>query len=40
VRNDKVWRRLKAELKDRGISLPFSLLQALALKIAASLAGL
>jgi hypothetical protein len=40
VRNDKVWRKLKAELKDRGLSLPFSLLQALALKIAASLAGL
>jgi hypothetical protein len=40
VRNDTVWRKLKAELKDRGLSLPFSLLQALALKIAASLAGL
>ena len=40
VRNDNVWRKVKAELKDRGISLPFSLLQALAIKIAASLVGL
>jgi hypothetical protein len=40
VRTDKVWRKVKAELKDRGISLPFSLLQALALKIAAALVGL
>jgi hypothetical protein len=40
VRNDKVWRKVKAEVKDRGISLPFSLLQALALKIAAALVGL
>jgi len=40
VRNDKVWSKLKAEMKDRGIALPFSLLQSLALKIAATLAGL
>jgi len=35
VRNDRVWRKLKTELKDRSLTLPFSLLQALALKIAA-----
>src|SRR5580704_6518329 len=40
VRNDTVWAKVKTELKDRGITLPFSLLQALAIKIAASLAGL
>jgi hypothetical protein len=40
TRNEKVWSTVKTELKDRSISLPFSLLQALALKIAASLAGL
>ena len=40
VRHDTVWLKLKAEMKDKGLSLPFSLLQALALKIAAKLAGL
>jgi Hypothetical protein (DUF2513) len=40
TRNEKVWAKLKAELKDRGLTLPFSLLQDLALKIAASYAGL
>jgi hypothetical protein len=40
VRNDKVWLRLKADLKDRGLALPFSLVQSLALKIVATLAGL
>jgi hypothetical protein len=40
VRNDKVWLKLKAEMKDKGLSLPFSLLQSLALKFVATLAGL
>jgi Hypothetical protein (DUF2513) len=40
VRTDKVWLKVKTELKDKGLSLPFALLQALALKIAANLAGL
>lgn len=40
VRSDKVWRKLQTELKDRAITLPFSLLHDLALKIAKSLAGL
>lgn len=40
VRNETVWKKLKAELKDRAITLPFELLQALAMKIAKSLAGL
>jgi hypothetical protein len=40
VRADTVWRRLPAELKDRAITVPFSLVQALATKIAKSLAGL
>jgi Hypothetical protein (DUF2513) len=40
ARNATVWRKLKVELKDRGISLPMSLIQQLALKIAAKMAGL
>lgn len=40
IRHGKVWQKLKAELKDKGISLPFSLIQQLALKIAASYFGL
>lgn len=40
ARNEKVWSKVRTELKDRGLSLPFALVQDLALKIAASLAGL
>jgi uncharacterized protein DUF2513 len=40
TRSDRVWRTLKAALKDKAISLPFSLIEALALKIAKQLAGL
>jgi hypothetical protein len=40
VRNDTVWLTLKADLKDKGLTLPFSLLQTLALKIGSKLAGL
>jgi hypothetical protein len=35
VRTEKVWLKVKTELKDRGISLPFALIQELAMKIAA-----
>lgn len=40
VRNDRVWLKVKAELKDRAISLPFALLQELAIKITKSYVGL
>jgi hypothetical protein len=40
VRNDSVWAKVKTILKDKGISLPFTLLQQLALKILASQVGL
>lgn len=40
VRTEKVWTKVRTELKDRAISLPFVLVQELAMKIAASLAGL
>jgi hypothetical protein len=40
TRNPGVWNKVKAELKDRGSSLPFSLIQQLALKIAAAHFGL
>ena len=40
VRNDTVWRKVKAELKDKGVTVPFSVLQTLALKIVEKLAGL
>jgi hypothetical protein len=40
VRNDTVWSKVKIELKDKkGQALPFFLLHALALTIAADLAG-
>jgi hypothetical protein len=39
TRNETVWLKQKAELKDRGLTLPFSILQDLAVKIAAKLAG-
>jgi hypothetical protein len=40
ARNDSVWQRVKAELKDRSMSLPFDLIQQLAIKIAAGYMGL
>jgi len=40
VRTEKVWLKLKAEMKDKGVSLPFVLIQELAIKIAAKAAGL
>jgi|KBSMisStandDraft_5_1062788.scaffolds.fasta_scaffold52733_4 uncharacterized Zn-binding protein involved in type VI secretion len=40
VRNDTVWAKVKVVLKDKGLSLPFTLLQELALKILAAHVGL
>lgn len=40
VRNESVWLKVKAEMKDKGLTLPFTLLSALALKIAERLSGL
>jgi hypothetical protein len=40
TRNSGVWQKVKAELKDKGASLPFSLIQQLAIKIAAAHFGL
>jgi hypothetical protein len=40
TRNASVWHKVKAEIKDKGGSLPFSLVQQLALKIAAAHFGL
>jgi hypothetical protein len=40
VRDDEVWWRIKAEQRDKGLSLPFTLLQQLALKILAAHVGL
>lgn len=40
ARNDSVWTQLKTELKDKRLSLPIAVVQDLATKIAAALAGL
>jgi hypothetical protein len=40
VRNDTVWRKVKADVKDKGLAVPFSVIQTLALKIIEKLAGL
>jgi len=40
VRNETVWAKLKIVLKDKGLSLPFALLQELALKILKGQIGL
>ena len=40
TRNAGIWQKVKAELKDRGGSLLFSLIQQLALKLAAAQFGL
>jgi len=40
ARNEGVWQMVKDQLKDRGMSLPFSLIQDLAIKIAAEYMGL
>lgn len=40
VRNDTVWRKVLAVMKDKGLTLPFSVVQELALKFAKELAGL
>jgi hypothetical protein len=40
VRHDTIWAQVKTQLKDRGISLPFTLLEALARKMLAAHIGL
>lgn len=40
VRNESVWSKVKTQLKDHAISVPFALLQDLALKILAAHVGL
>ena len=40
IRNDTVWQKLKAELKDRRLDAPLELVQQLASKLVASLLGL
>lgn len=40
TRNAGVWNKVKAEIKDRGGALPFSLIQQLAVKLAAAHFGL
>lgn len=40
VRNETVWRKLKAVMKDKGLTLPFSVMQTLALRILEKMAGL
>jgi hypothetical protein len=39
VRNDSVWTKVKIQLKDHAITVPFAVLQALALKILAAHLG-
>lgn len=40
TRSDTIWQKVKAESKDRGVSLPFDLVQAVALKLIAAHMGL
>lgn len=40
ARNDTVWQKLKAEIKDHSASLPFQLIQAMLIKITAHHFGL
>jgi len=40
VRNETVWSKVKIHLKDHALTLPFALVQDLAIKYAKSLAGL
>ena len=40
TRNDTVWQKIKAEIKDRGAAIPFSLLQQLAVSVLAQHLGL
>ena len=35
TRNNTVWQKVKAEIKDRGVTLPFQLIQELAMRVAA-----
>ena len=40
VRNDTVWRKLKALMKDQGLTLPLSVLQTLAQRLLEKMVGL
>ena len=40
VRNDTVWRKTTALIKEKGGSVPFEVIKALAVKVAGSLFGL
>jgi uncharacterized protein DUF2513 len=40
TRSETVWRQVRTVLKDKGLSLPFALVQELAIQIAKKLAGL
>ena len=40
TRSDRVWSKLKAQLKEQGLELPVAVIKDLAIKIAASAAGL
>lgn len=40
AKNEGVWQKVKAQLKDRGMTVPFSVIQELAIKIAAEYMGL
>lgn len=40
TRSETVWRQVRIVLKDKGLSLPFALVQELAIQIAKKLAGL
>jgi hypothetical protein len=40
VRSDTVWSKVKVQMKERAVSLPFSLIQELAVKIARSIVNL
>jgi len=40
TRTDRVWTKIKTEMKDRGVALPFTLVQELALKLLKGMTGL
>lgn len=40
ARNESIWHQVKARLKDRGLDAPLSIVQQLAIQIAASMLGL
>ena len=40
AQNERIWQKLKAELKDRGLTIPFSLIQTLLTKLVSQELGL